>query len=50
MEKIMIGEFILNRGDKIVIDTDDLTEDDIKQIEFALVNTSATYEVREDIL
>ena len=50
MEEILIGEYILNRGDKIVIDTDDLTEDDIKQIEFALVNISATYEVRKDIL
>ncbi len=50
MEEILIGEYILNRGDKIVIETDDLTEDDIKQIEFALVNISATYEVRKDIL
>jgi hypothetical protein len=45
--EILIGEYKLNLGDKIIIDTEDLTEDDIKQIEFALVNTNATYRVEE---
>tara|TARA_B100000424_G_C22936794_1_gene498466 strand:+ start:842 stop:982 length:141 start_codon:yes stop_codon:yes gene_type:complete len=45
--EILIGEYKLNLGNKIIIDTEDLTEDDIKQIEFALVNTSATYRVEE---
>jgi len=42
---ILIGEYELELGDKIVIDTGDLDEDDIKQIEYALANISATYNV-----
>lgn len=42
---ILIGEYELELGDKIVIDTGDLTEDDIKQIEFALANVCATYNI-----
>jgi len=44
---ILIGEYELELGNKIIIETDDLTEDDIKQIEYALANTSATYRVEE---
>jgi hypothetical protein len=44
---IQIGEYELELGNKIIIDTDDLTQDDIKQIEYALSNISATYRVEE---
>ena len=44
--KILIGDYELEIGDKIVIDTNDLTEDDIKTIELALVSTCANYEVK----
>ena len=44
---ILIGEYELELGNKIIIETDDLTEEDIKQIEYALVNTSASYRVEE---
>tara|TARA_A100000172_G_scaffold3798_1_gene2355 strand:+ start:822 stop:965 length:144 start_codon:yes stop_codon:yes gene_type:complete len=44
--KILIGEFELELGDKIIIDTSDLTEEDIQQIEIVLVSTCASYEVK----
>lgn len=47
MEKILLGEFELELGNKIVIETINLTEDDIKQIELVLVSTCADYKVEE---
>lgn len=44
--KILIGEFELELGDKIIIDTSDLTEEDIAHIEMVLVSTCASYEVK----
>ena len=44
--KILIGEYELELGNKIIIDTNDLTEEDIKQIEIVLVSTCANYEVK----
>ena len=45
--KVQIGEYELELGNKIIIETDDLTKDDIKQIEYSLANTSATYRVEQ---
>lgn len=47
MAKILIGHYELELGNKIIIDTTDLTEDDIKQIEAVLVSTCADYEIEE---